>query len=106
MKLDAAALAEVECKYEYLSLMSADSVSDIQLKNKSKDAKDIKDEMSVNFFHKYYKEKEVREEFKDMVRSFNGELTVCKKLEEYKILQQTINGNDSIPQKNKKKSKK
>lgn len=97
--MDAMAMAEIKCKSEYYTLMAADSALDINLQNKSKELNETKDELSVMFFRKYYNNTTVKTQFDNLTNTMGEKLTVCKKLEEYKIMQQVIKGEKPAPKK-------
>ena len=99
MKMDALAMAEIKCKAEYYTLMAADSVSNITIQNKSKELNETKDELSVIFFRRYYNNTTIKTRFDNLTNTMGEKLTACKKLEEYKIMQQVIKGEKTAPKK-------
>ncbi len=101
MKMDAYAFSELKCKAEYLKLMSADSAHDINLQNKSRVVAEDKDEMAVYVFHKYYTNHDLKVQFESLTEKLGETLTVCKKLEEYIILQEAIKNNSEVTKKKK-----
>ena len=88
IKMDAYAMAQMNCKSELMRLMAQDSTSDIDLQNKSRMLSEEEINMKRYYFKKYNQNDADIQLFNKTKDKVSSELTTCKKLEEYKILQQ------------------
>lgn len=88
IKMDAYAMAQMQCKAELMKLMAQDSTSDIDLQNKSRMLLEEEVNMKRYYFKKYNQNDADIKLFNELKAKVGSELTTCKKLEEYKLLQQ------------------
>ncbi len=87
MKLNACAMAQNQCETELAVMMHMDSLSDVQMEINSRNLKEKNIKLKQRFFSIYQANEGDLVEFRNLTIKYTKELTVCKKLEEYKSLQ-------------------
>lgn len=88
MKADAYAIAYVECKTELTKLMLADNPDDALLKNELAQLNEDFTTLKQNFFRKYKQNEGDIKELNTMKEKSADDLSICKKLTEYKELKE------------------
>ena len=89
MKLNACAMAQSQCETDLAVMMYMDSLSDVQMGIKSRNLKDENMQLVQRFFKIYQTNEADLLEFRNLTMKYTEKLTVCKKLEEYKSLQES-----------------
>ncbi len=89
MKLNACAMAQSQCETDLAVMMYMDSLSDIQMGIKSRNLKEENMQLVQRFFKIYQTNEADLLEFRNLTMKYTEKLTVCKKLEEYKSLQES-----------------
>ncbi|MDG1902610.1 MAG: hypothetical protein P8I80_10290 [Bacteroidales bacterium] len=89
MKLNACAMAQSQCETDLAVMMYMDSLSDVQMGIKSRNLKEENMQLVQRFFKIYQTNEADLLEFRNLTMKYTEKLTVCKKLEEYKSLQES-----------------